>query len=89
MCEPTGGILLTCHPFRDSIDKETLNDALIDLDVISSVLFFFYLAFPELSPDLHPVEVPSRVGSLVVVSYPDLLYDFADILQLAKSNTVI
>lgn len=49
---------------------------------------FHYLSFPELSPDLHSVQVPSRVAAPVVVSYPDFLYDIANILQLGKDNTV-
>lgn len=49
---------------------------------------FYYLSFPELSPDLHSVEVPSRVGAPVVVSYPDLLYYITNILQLRKDNTL-
>ena len=47
---------------------------------------FYYLSFPELSPDLHSVEVPSRVGAPVVVSYPDFLYYVADVFQLDKKK---
>lgn len=50
---------------------------------------FYYLSFPELSPDLHSVEVPSRVGALVVVSYPDFLYDVTDIFQLGKKDSTV
>lgn len=43
---------------------------------------FYYLSFPELSPDLHSVEVPPRVGAPVVMSYSDFLDNVADILEL-------
>lgn len=49
---------------------------------------FYYLSFPELSSDLHSVQVPSWVGAPVVVSYPDFLYNITDILQLGKDNIV-
>ena len=41
-----------------------------------------HLSFPELSPDFHSVEVPSRVGALVIMTDPDLLYHIPDVLQL-------
>lgn len=41
---------------------------------------FYYLSFPELSSDLHSVEVPSWVGSSVVVSNSDFLYNVTNIL---------
>lgn len=48
---------------------------------------FENLSLPELSSDLHSVEVPSWVKTLVVVSDPDFLYNVADVLQLRKDIT--
>lgn len=48
-----------------------------------------YLSFPELSPDLHSVEVPSGVAAPVVVSYPDFLNHVTDILQLGRDSRVL
>lgn len=45
---------------------------------------FQYLSFPELTSDLHSVEVPAGVGAPVVVSYPDFFNYLTDILQLGK-----
>lgn len=45
---------------------------------------FENLSLPELSSDLHSVQMPSWVGPTVVVSDPDFLYDVADVLQLRK-----
>lgn len=45
-----------------------------------------YLSFPELSSDLHSVEVPSWVGAPVVVSYPDFLDHVPYVLQLGKEQ---
>lgn len=45
---------------------------------------FYNLSFPELSSDLHSVQVPSRVGAPVVMSNPDFLYDVTDIFQLGQ-----
>lgn len=48
---------------------------------------FENLSLPELLSDLHSVEMPSWVGTLVVVSDPDFLYNVADVLQLRKDIT--
>lgn len=47
---------------------------------------FADLSFPELSPDLHSVKMPSRIGAAVVMSYPDFLYNITNVLQLFKDN---
>lgn len=49
---------------------------------------FYHLSFSELASDLHSVKVPSWVGAPVVVSYPDLLYNIADVFQLGEDNTL-
>lgn len=54
---------------------------------VLSQVDFHYLSFPELSSDLHSVQVPSWVCALVVVSYPDFLYNVTDILQLEEKMT--
>lgn len=56
---------------------------------VSSQADFDYLSLPELSPDLHSVEMPSRVGAAVVVSYPDFLYNITNVFQLLKENNVL
>lgn len=45
------------------------------------------LSLPELSSDLHSVEMPSWVATPVVVSDPDFLYNVADVLELRKYIT--
>lgn len=45
-----------------------------------------YLSLPELSSDLHSVQVPSWVGASVVMSYPDFLNHIPYILQLGKEQ---
>lgn len=55
---------------------------------VSSQADFDYLSLPELSPDLHSVEMPSRVGAAVVVSYPDFLYNITNVFQLLKENVL-
>lgn len=54
--------------------------------MVSSHVAFAYLSFPELSPDLHSVKMPSRIGAAVVMSYPDFLYNITNVLQLFKDN---
>lgn len=49
---------------------------------------FENLSLPELSSDLHSVEMPSWVGTPVVVSDPDFLYNVANVLQLRKDITL-
>lgn len=49
---------------------------------------FENLSLPELSSDLHSVEMPSWVGTPVVVSNPDFLYNVANVLQLRKDITL-
>lgn len=49
---------------------------------------FENLSLPELSSDFHSVEMPSWVGTPVVMSDPDFLYNVADVLQLRKDITL-
>lgn len=54
------------------------------MQVYHSLGDFYYLSFPELSSDLHSVQVPSWVGAPVVMSNSDFLYDITDIFQLGQ-----
>lgn len=65
---------------RQKRGSETFNDATCRLIITES----HYLSFPELSSDLHSVQVPPWVGAPVVVTYPYFLNHVPDILQLGK-----
>lgn len=81
-------LCVTMKPNK-SDERCFINNSLREQRIYTGVMVDFdYLSFPELSSDLHSVEVPAWVGAPVVVSYPDLFYKVTDILQLGTHNTV-
>jgi len=72
-----------CHIFH------LLITLLISTMNIQELRDFYHLSFSELSPDLHSIKVPARVGAPVVVSNPDFLYNITNVLQLCETHLIV